>query len=377
MNSLISFPERIAAYLSECRTQGIRVLPPDINMSSERFTVKDGSIVYALGALKNVGLRSVAQLESVRDAGGPFRSFTDFCERTVNTDINKRTVESFIKAGAFDSLGYTRRTLYFAYDEVMDNTAASYRSRAEGQLSLFDTGDDNAELPENLRVLSEFDASERLAMEKSVLGVYISGHPLDKYLNEFNRVCTLTSVDLASDSDEEISEADRVKDGTDATMAGIITDIKKKTTKSNAVMAFLTVQDMYGSFEAVVFPKTYEKFGRILSADMIAVLKGRISIRDDAPSLYVSSITPIDSYAVQHDAGIERGGGNCFYARRANLAAITAFCDFFTPSNGSGGESAEIKVFTVSDNGFRSPTPEFTHRILFNKQIKEALESLC
>ncbi len=377
MNSLISFPERIAAYLSECRALGIRVLPPDINMSTERFTVKDGSIVYALGALKNVGIRSVTQLKAVRDTDGPFKSFTDFCERIVNTDVNKRTVESFIKAGAFDSLGYTRRTLYFAYDEVMDNAASAYRSRAEGQLSLFDTGEDNGAVPENLRVLSEFDTAERLSMEKSVLGVYLSGHPLDKYINEFNRVCTLTSADLASDTDEEISEADRVKDGLDATMAGIITDIKKKTTKSNAVMAFLTVQDMFGSFEAVVFPKTYEKYGKILAADMIAVIKGRISMRDDSPALHCSVITPIDSYKVQQDQGLERGGGNCFYARTANLPAVKAFCDFFTPASGGGGNTAEVKIFTVSDNGFRSPTPEYTKFIIFNKQIKEAIESLC
>ncbi len=377
MNSLISFPERIAAYLGECRALGIRVLPPDINKSSERFTVKDGSIVYALGALKNVGLRSVAQIREVRETDGPFRSFTDFCERTVNTDVNKRTVESLSKAGAFDSLGYTRRTLYFAYDEVVDNTASAYRSRAEGQLSLFDSEGDNGTLPENLRTLSEFDAAEKLSMEKSVLGVYLSGHPLDKYSNEFNRVCTLTSADLASESDEEISDADRVKDGTEATMAGIITDIKKKTTKSNAIMAFLTVQDMFGSFEAVVFPKTYEKYGRILAADMIAVIKGRINMRDDTPSLSCISITPIDSYSVQKDTGPERGGNNFFYARSGNLPAVKAFCEFFTPLSGGGGNTAEIKVFTVSDNGFKSPEPALVKRIIYNRQIKEALESLC
>lgn len=376
MNSLVNWPERVAVYINECRQMKIGILPPDINAGQVRFTVKEGSIVYALGAIKNVGLRSVEQLVAIREQGGPFSSFYDFCVRTVNTDINKRTVESMIKAGAFDSMGNSRRALLFSYEELMDNASMSNRSRAQGQLSLFDSSDEDKLNNDAVKPLSEFENSELLSMEKSVLGLYLTGHPLQSYFQDLSRICTLNSADLYTSEEGGTAEfgGNSLKDGDEVVIAGIITSIKKKTTKSNAVMAFLTVEDLFGSFEVILFPKTYEKYGKMLSPDMIAVFNGRLNVREDEePNIYCSAVSPIDSFKVKNDTGYARESGKDFYVRAAKLDAVKAFCGFFS----SGGKTEEIRVFMIGNDGSRSTEPAAKFNIMFSGDIKKALESIC
>ena len=377
MNSFVSWPERVAVYINECRQMKIKILPPDVNEGEVRFTVSGSGIVYALGAIKNVGIKSVEQLCAVRSEGGKFRSFYDFCVRTANTDINKRTVESLIKAGAFDSFGHSRRALLFSYEELMDNASASVRSRAQGQLSLFDSSDEDNINKGVVKSLSEFDTGELLAMEKSVLGLYLTGHPLQPYFQNINRMCTLNSADLLSAGDEAGPENDaRIADGTDVVIAGIITTIKKKTTKNGSVMAFLNVEDLFGSFEVILFPKTYEKFGKLISQDMIAVFRGKVNIReDDEPNIYCSTVSPIESFKTENDKGPGSREDRSFYVKQSKLGAVKAFCNFFTPGN-NGGKTERISIFSVDDNGFRSETPVFNADIMFDREIRAELESI-
>ena len=378
MNSLGNFPERIAVYINECRQMGIGILPPDINDGSVRFSVRGGNIVYALGAIKNVGLKCVAQLIEVREKEGKFTSFVDFCEKTANTDINKRTVESFIKAGVFDSLGETRRSLYFSYEDIIDSTERDARSKSQGQISLFDSSPDMGDQKYEIKKLSEFSKNELLSMEKSVLGLYLSGHPMQEYFQNLNRICTHNSTDFMSNGEEDREQVDpreiRLKDGAEVTVAGIITSLKKKTTKNNSVMAFLNVEDLYGSFEVILFPKTYEKYSKIIAPDMIAVFKGNINRReDDEANLYCSSVMPIDAYKLSNDIGTVREDDRCFYAKSGNVRAAVSFCRFFSGS----GRTMNVKVFEVDDGGNKKPEPVFDGNIQFNSEISGMLEFVC
>ncbi len=373
MNSLVNYPERVAVYINECRQMGIKILPPDINEGSVRFSVRDGNIVYALGAIKNVGLKCVEQLMEVREKEGRFASFADFCARTANTDINKRTVESFIKAGVFDSLGDTRRSLLFSYEDVMDAASAEMRMRAQGQLSLFDDSPGFSDPVAQVKTLSEFETKELLAMEKSVLGLYLSGHPLQEYFQNINRICTHNSTDFIT-GEEESEQAGRVRDGSEAVVAGMITSIKKKTTKSNSVMAFLNVEDLYGSFEVILFPKTYERYSKVIAVDMIAVFKGNINVReDDDANLYCSSVTPMESYTVTNDVGNIREDDRCFYVRRERKNAAIAFCRFFSGS----GRTSTVRIYEIDGSGNKSSAPVFEGNIIFNNDIKKELDRIC
>ncbi len=376
MNSLVNWPERVAVYINECRQMKIKILPPDINAGSVGFDVENGNIIYALGAIKNVGIRSVEQLVKIREEGGAFRSFYDFCVRSVDTDINKRTVESFIKAGVFDSFGHSRRALLFSYEGIIDSVSASVKAHARGQLTLFDDQPDERADQEAVRQLSEFETGELLNMEKSVLGLYLSGHPLQPYFQSISRICTLNSADMLGAGD--IEQSDKIADGTEVVIAGIITSIKKKTTKSNSMMAFLTVEDLFGSFEVVMFPKTYEKYGKLISQEMIAVFNGRVNIReDDDPNIYCSSVTPIDSYKVQNDKGFDHPDECRFYISDGKIDAIKAFCTYLGGDAAVNTRKTEIRFYRVDNAGTKDGALLFSAHVPYSKWVKDAIEYIA
>ena len=280
MTSVIDNPKKVAEYILVCRSMGIEILPPDINEGESGFSVSGNSIRYALTAIKSVGRPVIASVVEERQERGPFLNLQDFITRTSDRDVNKRAVESFIKAGAMDSLGGTRKQFMSVFSQLMDRAQKDRKNNLTGQMSLFDLveEEDREGLTLKLPNVGEYPKEMKLAFEKEVLGVYVSGHPLEEYQKIWQKKITNTTADFAFD--EEVG-AVRVKDGALATIGGLIAGKTVKYTKNNKVMAFLTIEDLVGSVEVVVFPKDYEKNANYLREDAKVFVQGRISVEED------------------------------------------------------------------------------------------------
>lgn len=280
MTSVIDNPKKVAEYILVCRSMGIEILPPDINEGESGFSVSGNSIRYALTAIKSVGRPVIASVVEERQERGPFLNLQDFITRTSDRDVNKRAVESFIKAGAMDSLGGTRKQFMSVFSQLMDRAQKDRKNNLTGQMSLFDLveEEDREGLTLKLPNVGEYPKEMKLAFEKEVLGVYVSGHPLEEYQKIWQKKITNTTADFAFD--EEVG-AVRVKDGALATIGGLIAGKTVKYTKNNKVMAFLTIEDLVGSVEVVVFPKDYEKNANYLTEDAKVFVQGRISVEED------------------------------------------------------------------------------------------------
>ena len=280
MTSVIDNPKKVAEYILVCRSMGIEILPPDINEGESGFSVSGNSIRYALTAIKSVGRPVIASVVEERQERGPFLNLQDFITRTSDRDVNKRAVESFIKAGAMDSLGGTRKQFMSVFSQLMDRAQKDRKNNLTGQMSLFDLveEEDREGLTLKLPNVGEYPKEMKLAFEKEVLGVYVSGHPLEEYQKIWQKKITNTTADFAFD--EEVG-AVRVKDGALATIGGLIAGKTVKYTKNNKVMAFLTIEDLMGSVEVVVFPKDYEKNANYLTEDAKVFVQGRISVEED------------------------------------------------------------------------------------------------
>jgi DNA polymerase-3 subunit alpha len=299
LNSLITKSDEVSKYIAVTKKLGIKMLPPDVNESSTYFTVVNGAIRYGLAALKNVGEKAVLSLVEERKRGGAFKNFYDFAKRMNAMDINRRAVDSFIKAGAFDSFGRNRNVLLKSYDIILDSVANEAKNTALGQFSLFDLDEEvsGADDYDGYPELPELPKKDILAFEKEVSGVYISGHPLES-LNDFiDKNVNVTSDMLRADaSSDEVPEATgdlvpgitKAADGSHAVVCGIVNAVKRKITKSNQTMAFLTLEDKAGTFEVLLFPKTFEKYRNMLDEDSIVVVTGRVSSRDENASSIVA-----------------------------------------------------------------------------------------
>ncbi len=284
--------ENAAVYLNECRLQGIEVVVPDVNRSGSDFTplpdldgeggdgAGAGQIVFGLSAIRNVGVGFVDRVIVEREANGHFRSFTDFIERIDLEILNKRTIESLINAGAFDSLGHTRKGLLLAYDQVMDLTIRRRREHAMGVMSLFGETDGEVTFEERPEITDvEFDQMTRLAAEKEMLGLYISDHPL------------LGVADVISRKvDRSLAELADLKDGTGCVVGGVVTGLQRKRTRKGDLMATFELEDLDGSIEAMVFPRTMQEHGDELVDDAMVVIQGRVEKRDETAKLFVSGI---------------------------------------------------------------------------------------
>ena len=280
MTSVIDNPKKVAEYILVCRNMGIEILPPDINEGESGFSVSGSSIRYALTAIKSVGRPVITAVVDERKERGPFLNLQDFVNRITDKDVNKRAVESFIKAGALDGLGGTRKQFMSVFSQVMDRTQKDRKNNMAGQLSLFDIVEEEEKegLALKLPDVGEYPKEMKLAFEKEVLGIYVSGHPLEEYEASWRKKISNTTADFAYD--EEVQGV-RVKDGAKAVIGGLIAGKTIKYTKDNKIMAFLTIEDLVGTVEVIVFPKTYEQSASFLTEDAKVFVQGRISVEED------------------------------------------------------------------------------------------------
>ena len=301
LNSVYGNPGKIAGYIQYCRSQGIKVLPPDMNRSGWKFTVQhdtDGNlcILFGLGAVKTVGHGAVDAIIRERQ-NAPFKDIFDFCSRIDTTLVNKRAVESLIKAGAFDFTGANRQQLTAVFESAMDASISRRKNNVDGQMSLFDLAFDDAPIIEETRTLPnlpDFPLRQRLALEKEISGVYITGHPLDDYRDTLKK---LTFSTLNLENLEEREDRGLEMDGMLVEMGGILTEVKGKATKKGAYMGFITLEDLTGQIECLVFPKVYEKYQGLMAVDDLVVLTGKLSIREDeSPKLLVEALVPLESW---------------------------------------------------------------------------------
>ena len=297
LNSFMGSLGKVSQYVMECRKMGIKVLPPDINESEGSFSVTNGAIRFGLFAVKHVGASVVHNIIEERKNNGPFKSFVDFCERLDGKELNKRTVESLIKCGAFDVFGIYRSRLIANYEKIMERIAQKRKVQVTGQLSLFDMAEseDDSTISIDWPEMAEYDSKILLAMEKEMLGLYISGHPLDEYQNIIKELVTVYSYDFEVPDEGHHNES-RLSDGQSVRIAGIVADVKTISTKNNRMMAFVMVEDLYGQMEIIVFPNVYEKFAHYLAADSQIIVEGNISVKEDEqPKILANKIMPLSS----------------------------------------------------------------------------------
>ncbi len=272
LTSVIDNADKVAYYISECSRMGIEVLPPDINESYENFTVVSNKIRFGLTAVKNVGQNVARAIIKARKEKGKFVSFTDFAEK-VSGDLNKKAVESLIKSGAFSSIGAKRSQLLAIYETTLTNIQKQQKQNMKNQISIFDILDDTPSFKETLPDMPEYPKVELLAMEKEMLGIYLSGHPLLEHEEELARNVTFYSKDK--------NDPTTVQDNMAVTMGGLLTEIKTKVTKNNNLMAFATLEDLTGTIEIIIFPTIFEKYKSYLFTDSKIYVKGRLSYKED------------------------------------------------------------------------------------------------
>ena len=280
MTSVIDNPKKVSEYILTCRNMGIQLLPPDINQGQSGFSVTDGKVRYALTAIKGVGRPVIEAIVAERRGRGPFTNLKDFITRMADKDLNRRAIENFIKAGALDSLGGTRKQFMSVYVQILDHIVKDKKSNLAGQMSLFDIADDSQKEEFDIRMpeVGEYTEEMKLAFEKEVLGIYLSGHPLESYQELWQKYITNNTNDFAL---EEESNTVRVTDQTTAIVGGMISNKTVKYTKTNQVMAFLELEDLVGTVEIVVFPRDYEKYSSLLAEDAKIFVKGRVSVEED------------------------------------------------------------------------------------------------
>ena len=307
LNSVYGNPAKIAAYIQYCRSRGIAILPPDVNRSQWKFTVAkapDGQlgILFGLGAIKTVGQGAVDAIIRERK-NGAYRDIFDFCRRIDTSECNKRVVESLIKAGAFDGMGGNRPQLLAVFESAMDANSSLRKQTVDGQISLFDMAFGGAPLVQEnhtLPNLPDYPLRQRLALEKEIAGVYITGHPLDDYRDVLGKL-PFSTADL--DGLEEREDRGLSLDGQIVDMGGILTEVKGKATKKGAYMGFITLEDLTGQIECLVFPKVYERYQGMMAVDDLVVLHGRLSIREEeAPKLLVEKLIPLEAWHPEESA---------------------------------------------------------------------------
>ena len=298
LNSFLGNLDKIPEYIVECKRLNIEILKPSINKSFTKFTVNDNKIRFGLGSVKNVGTSAVETIVQEREKNGEFKSFTDFAERMQGEAVNKKCIESLIKSGAFDELGETRHTLLNSFEGVLDTISGETKKSIEGQVTMFDIASQETTEKHKytLNKAEEYDERELLDMEKEMLGIYISGHPLAKLQEKIKANTNINTLQMISMKEEN----DFSKDGKQVKYAGIITSVKKKYTKNNTIMAFVTVEDLYGSTEIIVFDSCYNRSSGVLLEDNIVLVDGRLSIREeDDVKIVANTITDFETVAKQ------------------------------------------------------------------------------
>ncbi len=285
MTSVIDWTDKVTMYISECNRMGIEVLRPDVNFSRAQFTTDFGKIRFGLLAVKNLGRNFIDAIYKERCLNGKYTSFYDFVKRVYSKDFNKRAVESLIKCGALDSFSLNRREMMLNLNSVVASVEMTKRRNIDGQIGLFDLGNIEDSSEPELDRAEEFGRLEMLNYEKETTGLYISGHPMAEYVGLSKQIKAAPVSDLLEAAGDEVSP---YKDGAVVKVFGIISSVKKKITKNDSTMAFVTVEDITSSIEVIVFPKVYERYANMLSVGSVTVIKGRLSLRDDEDSKIVA-----------------------------------------------------------------------------------------
>ena len=329
LTSISGVSEKVAFYVDACRQIGIETLPPDVNESLEDFTVAGDRIRFGLNAVKNVGKNAVTAIITARERKGEFKSFADFCEKVDLRDVNKKAIESLIRCGAFDSTGAKRRALLAVLDRTLEMSSRRQKEKEKGQASFFDLFAEDEEFAASeieLPDIAEFSDKELLQMEKELLGLYVSGHPLEGVAAELRQYCSAQVAGLSSE----------YKDGDEVAVGGIITSLRKVTTKTTGQpMAFFTLEDLTGVIDIVVFPKLYEESASLISEDAIVLVEGRLELRDDEVKLIANAVLPFsqDAVVIPIDAdNINKGGLQKIKRKlQGNSGEIPVFIKIATP----------------------------------------------
>lgn len=282
ITSIMGNTDKVVEYIRECNSLGIQVLKPDINKSYSTFSVEDKNIRFGLSAIKGVGVNVINHITRERSQNGDFKDFMDFCSRIESKDLNKRVIESLIKCGAFDSISPNRAQLIAGYESLIESIVNDRKKNIKGQVSLFDTMDinlANESTVYSLPRVAEFNEKEKLGLEKEVLGLYVSGHPLSQFENELSLNTTINNniLNELRDNNEEYLKLDEKE----IIIGGMIVNKTIKTTRKNDIMAFIELEDLYGSIEIMVFPQILQKYNHILNEDNIVYVKGKLSIKEE------------------------------------------------------------------------------------------------
>ena len=293
LTSVITNPKKITEYINTCRVMGISILPPDINEGEAGFSVAGDSIRYGLAAIKSLGKSVIDVMTQERNENGKYKDLKDFMERLTSKEINKRTIENLIKSGALDSFGKTRKQQMLVYPVVLEEVNRERKESISGQMSLFDffSEEEKKEYEMQYPDVGEYDDAQKLALEKEVLGIYVSGHPLQKYMDSLEKQTTAKSTDF--EPDEESGRA-VVRDGQHYVVGGLISNVTAKLTKNNQNMAFVTLEDLYGTVEIIVFPTIYQNVKPYLIEDQGIYVKGRASVSEESGKLIAEYIVPIE-----------------------------------------------------------------------------------
>ena len=293
---------KVISYIMTCRQMDIEILPPDINEGFGEFCVADGKIRYGMSAIKGVGENVINTIIDERNSGGKFSSMQDFMKRLSSKGVNRQNIENFIKSGAFDSLAGNRRQKLLVYESMLDSVNRERKDSMEGQLSLFDMGDEDLDNADEIKYpdVSELEKSELLAYEKEVLSIYISGHPLEDYMSLMDKNCTRNSIDFLPQEEGDMEGMPKVGDGENIIIGGMIIEKTVKTTKNNTLMAFITIEDLYGTVEVTIFPRDYERNKHLIEIDSRVFIKGRADVTENkAGKLICQRIIPFDSVACE------------------------------------------------------------------------------
>lgn len=303
LSSVLGQTGKVAEYIEECGRLGISVLPPHVNYSDTGFTVVGKSIRFGLLAVKNLGRNVIARMVEERRGGGEFTSFYNFCKRMAGRDLNRRAIESLVKCGALDGLGNNRREMLLAVERVLDSLEADKRRNVEGQMGFFDAPGSAQGGEPPLEKTEDFSAADKLNMEKEVTGMYLSGHPMAAYAGLYQEGGYARMDEILQSAGER--ETGRYQDGQWVTLLGMVVGVRKKATKNNAQMAFVSLEDMYGAITALVFPKVLEQYGSLLYEGAVVAVQGKLSFTEDkAPELVCQSLgKPADPVSVKAPAG--------------------------------------------------------------------------
>lgn len=306
MAALISSADNMVKmnqYIMNCKDMGIECLPPDVNKSEDSFTIEDNNIRFGLASVKNVGLGFIKEMVNERKENGAFKNFADFISRMTARDMNKRAVESMIKCGAFDSMGIYRSQLLRVFEDVIDSEAKTNRETVPGQLSIFGEEEETHEI--SFPNIPEFEKKNLLKMEKETIGRYLSGHPMEEYVQKVKKITKYNIGDVVSAVEKDDEGAYRIvskdiSDGQTIKLCGVVSSRKNKTTKNNTQMAFVSLEDMFASIEIIVFPKVLDRYSYLLAEDETVVIEGRVSFREDEdPKILCETVTSIDNVVSQ------------------------------------------------------------------------------